>query len=223
MKLRHEYKHNINYMDYLSLRQRLQAILKSDTQASETGIYQVRSLYFDNVDDKVLREKIDGINEREKFRLRFYNNRTDFIRLEKKSKINGLCSKQWEDISIEQCNKLIYGDRIFLKNSNKPLFVELYNKMTTQQLRPKTIVEYTREAFVHPAGNVRITIDSNIKTALFSIDFFNSELTMVNNGNKEMILEVKYDEFIPQMILDIIQINNRKTASYSKYAACRIV
>ena len=220
MKFRHEFKHSINYSDYLSLRSRLQAVLKPDLKASETGVYIIRSLYFDNADDKVLCEKLDGLNKREKFRLRYYNNDPSYIRLEKKSKMNGLCSKQVVSITKEQCDRLLDGERTFLKESGNPLFLELYNKMEYQQLRPKTIVEYTREAYVFPAGNVRVTIDSNIRTGMFSTDFFNSQLVMLSTA--ERILEVKYDSFIPQAVSDIIQMSNRKTAGYSKYVACRL-
>lgn len=221
MKFRHEFKHAINYSDYISLRSRLKAVLKPDLKASQTGVYVVRSLYFDNADDKALFEKLDGANKREKFRLRYYNGDTGYIRLEKKSKINGLCSKQGTDIKKEQCENLLSGDRTFLKESGNTLFMELYCKMEYQQLRPKTIVEYTREAYVFPAGNARITIDSNIRTGVFSTDFFNPRL--VTLGTADRILEVKYDSFLPWVVSDIIQMNNRKTAGYSKYIASRLI
>lgn len=221
MKFRHEFKHIINYFDYIALRSRLKAVLKPDLQASPTGIYVVRSLYFDNTDDMVLNEKLDGLNKREKFRLRYYNGDTGYIRLEKKRKENGLCSKQGTDITKEQCENLLSGNRAFLKESESPLFIELYSKMVYQQLRPKTIVEYTREAYVFPAGNVRITIDSNIRTGMLSTDFFNPQLATL--GAEERILEVKYDSFIPQVVSDIIQMNSRKTAGYSKYVASRLI
>lgn len=221
MKFRHEYKHSINYFDYLSLKPRLDAVLKPDDHAFPTGSYLVRSLYFDNAEDKVLREKIEGLNKREKFRLRFYNNQFDFIRLEKKMKINGLCIKFSQAITREQCQLLLKGEKDFLKESNNSLFRELYTKMIYQGLRPKTIVEYKREAYIYPVSNVRITIDTDIRTGLYSTDFFNTELPTL--GRKDMVFEVKYDAFIPEIISDIIQTNHRKTTSYSKYAACRIL
>lgn len=90
---RHELKHNINYADVLELRARLPLVASPDKHAVE-GCYRVKSLYFDNYNDKALREKIEGFSEREKFRLRLYNNDTSFIRLEKKSKKNGICFKK---------------------------------------------------------------------------------------------------------------------------------
>ena len=109
MKYRHEWKHEINYADMLTLRTRLSAVMKRDEHAIG-GIYQIRSLYFDNLSDKALREKIDGINIREKFRIRYYNGNTSFIVLEKKSKINGLCAKESCRITKEEAQKTVDGD-----------------------------------------------------------------------------------------------------------------
>lgn len=109
-KMRHELKHFINLVDYLALSARLRAITRYDGHAGVDGKYKVRSLYFDNLEDLALRQKIDGVNNREKFRIRYYNNDTSYIKLEKKSKSNGLCSKQSIILTIEQCELIIHGD-----------------------------------------------------------------------------------------------------------------
>lgn len=223
MQFRHEFKQNINYCDYAALCSRLKALLKPDKVASQTGVYLIRSLYFDNADDKALREKAESVNIREKFRLRYYNNDDSFIRLEKKSKINGLCSKQSVEVTKEMCESIINGEIAFLVDSGDPLLTELYCKIKYQQLRPKTIVQYTREAYIFPAGNVRITFDSNIRSGITSTDFFNKELVTLGVQDSGIILEVKYDAFIPQFVSDILQMNNRRTIGFSKYEACRIV
>ena len=145
MKYRHEYKHRINLADVMILKQRLGVILSHDKHSGEDGTYIVKSLYFDSYTDKALREKVDGVNKREKFRIRYYGNDTSFIRLEKKSKINGLCSKVSENITAEECAKIINGDIGFLLESKKELLQELYAKMKYHMLRPRSIVAYTRE------------------------------------------------------------------------------
>lgn len=163
MKYRHEWKHEISRGDMLALRQRLSAVAKQDVHAIG-GKYLIRSLYFDNASDKALREKIDGVNRREKFRIRYYNGDTSVIRLEKKSKIDGLCSKESVPLSSEQAQSIVCGRYNWMMDSNEPLIQELYSKIMSQGLRPKTIVDYTREPFVFAPGNVRVTLDYNIRT-----------------------------------------------------------
>jgi hypothetical protein len=222
-KFRHEIKHYINSSDYLAIRSRLKHIAYPDRFAVNDGSYTIRSLYFDNLNNKALLEKINGVNQREKFRIRLYNHDPSYIRLEKKSKLNSLCSKDSVLMTREQCQQIIRGDIRSLLASDHPLLQELYAKMRYQLLRPRTIVEYTREAYCYPAGNVRITFDSNLRSGLLSRDFFNPELPSLSITSRgQIILEVKYDEFLPALIRDIIQTNERRSTSISKYAACRI-
>lgn len=221
MKYRNEWKQEINFSDMVTLRQRLRAVAKADTHATG-GVYVIRSLYFDNLNDKALLEKINGVNKREKFRIRMYNNDTSVIFLEKKSKVKGLGLKERKPLTKEETEKIINGDYRFLAESDTPLFNEFYFKIQSQGLRPKTIVEYTREPFTFPAGNVRVTLDYNIRTGLNSVDFLNPECITVPAGNTGAILEVKWDEFLPNVIRDIVQLDGRRTTAFSKYAACRI-
>ena len=221
MDFRHEWKHEINYSDMLILRQRLKAVMKSDENAIG-GKYFIRSLYFDNISDKALREKIDGVSCREKFRIRYYNGDTSLIHLEKKSKINGLGNKRSANLSAEEAQKIVGGDFEWMIGCDRPLVQELYSKMKSQGLRPKTIVDYTREPFVFSAGNVRVTLDYDIRTGLYCTDFLNPDCITIPAGNVPIILEVKWDEFLPSVIRDIVQLESRHTAAFSKYAACRI-
>ena len=221
MKYRHEWKHEISYMDVLTLRSRLSAVAKRDTYAVD-GKYFIRSLYFDNASDKALREKIDGVNKREKFRIRFYNHDTSVIHLEKKSKINGLGVKESTPLTPQQAQAIVDGDYAWMMQSEEPLINELYTKMMTQGLRPKTIVDYTREPFVLTAGNVRVTLDYNIRTGLRCTDFLNPDCITIPVGNAPIILEVKWDEYLPDVIRDIVQLPSCRSGAFSKYASCRI-
>lgn len=220
MKFRHEYKHRINLADKILLRTRLKTVATYDENADKDGIYTVKSLYFDNYSDKALKEKIYGVDKREKFRIRLYNDDTSYIRLEKKSKVNGLCSKESEIISEEECKKIIHGDISFLIESDKNLFRELYAKMNYQLLRPKSIVAYERETFCYPCGNVRVTIDSNIRGSV-DIESFLRNDTKYYKTCPDSLLEVKYDEYLPRIIGNMVSVKNRKTSSFSKYAATR--
>ncbi len=205
----------------LVLRRRLSAVMKQDVHAVD-GKYLIRSLYFDNSSDKALREKIDGVNVREKFRIRYYNNDTALIHLEKKSKINGLCLKESASLSFEQAQAIANGDYGLIAESGTPLIQELYSKMMSEGLRPKTIVDYTREPFVFAPGNVRVTLDYNIRTGITSTDFLNADCVTVPTGDTSIILEVKWDEYLPDIIRDAVQIPNCRTGAFSKYAVCRI-
>lgn len=221
MKFRHEYKHQINLADIYGLRTRLSAVAKHDSNCEADGTYFVKSLYFDNYMDKALREKLDGVNKREKFRIRYYGTDTSFIRLEKKSKINGLCNKVSCRITAEECQRIVDGDIEFMKNSEYELMRELYSKMKYQLLRPKCIVAYTRECFVYAPGNVRVTLDMNICGSNNVKEFLNPGLPFLQTYH-EAVLEVKWDELLPQIIRDCVQIKSRRSAAFSKYAAIRI-
>ncbi len=221
MKFRHELKQEISYADMLALRQRLKAVMQKDSHTTD-GRYEIRSLYFDNLNDKALREKIDGVNVREKFRIRYYNGDTSLINLEKKSKINGLCLKESVRLTIEQTEALLDGDYTWMAECNESIIRELYLKMKHDGLHPKTIVDYTREPFVFRPGNVRITLDYNIRTGMSCVDFLNDSCVTVPIANNPIILEIKWDEYLPDIIKDIIQLNRGRIGAFSKYAACRM-
>ena len=218
---RHEWKHVLNVGDLLILRQRLQAIMESDPHATD-GKYQIRSLYFDNLEDKALREKIDGVNMREKFRIRLYNCDPSVIHLEKKSKRNGLGTKYSVSLTAEEAQKIVDRDLDWMLNSDRPLVQELYCKMRYQGMRPRTIVDYSREPFIFRPGSVRVTLDYDIRTGLDCTDFLDPEAITIPAGDAPILVEVKWDEFLPSIIRDAVSISNRRVGSFSKYAQCRV-
>ncbi len=220
--MRHECKHRINYEDYLIIKSRLKYLVKPDVHVGEEGRYRVRSLYFDNLSDKALREKLDGVENREKFRIRYYNDNTDYIHLEKKSKIHGLCEKRSAPLRKTQAEKICQGDFAFLKEEGYPLLQEFYAKMTYQLLRPKVIVDYWREPYVYGPGNVRITFDSDIRTGIYHNTLFDGPLLTAPTEAGNIILEVKYDEFLPEIIEKAVRVPNRQMTAFSKYAVCRM-
>lgn len=218
---RHEWKHEISFSDRLALRARLQAVCRPDGHAVD-GWYFIRSLYFDTPKDRALREKLDGVAKREKFRIRYYNGDSSLIHLEKKCKDGGLGVKAMAELSAAEAQAIVDGDLDWMMGSGQPLVQELYHKMRGQGLRPKTIVDYTREPFVYAPGNVRVTLDYNIRTGLRCVDFLNPDCVTIPAGDPITILEVKWDAFLPDIIRDIVQLEGRHSAPFSKYAACRI-
>lgn len=219
---RSEQKHYIDMADYMELRSKLRHIAKPDPNALQDSRYRIRSLYFDNYEDKAVTDKLSGSSRREKFRLRYYNGDTSFIRLEKKTKVNRGCHKETAIITAGQCEKILNGRYDSLLSQESPLLSELYAKIRFQCLRPKMIVDYTREAYIYTAGNVRITIDSDIRSSNSTGAFLDPGIPTIPSANA-IILEVKFDGFLPDAIRNIIQLNSRQTTEFSKYVVSRLV
>ena len=220
-RYRHEWKHEISYSDLLAIRARMSAVGVPDPHAVD-GKYLIRSLYFDNGNDKALREKVDGVNMREKFRIRYYNLDPSIIHLEKKSKTNGLGTKYSANLTAEEAQKIVDGDTDWMLGSGRGLIEELYCKMKYQGMKPMTVVDYTREPFIFGPGNVRVTLDYDIRTGLLNTDFLNPDLVTVPAGDAPIILEVKWDAYLPDIIRDAVQLRDRRVGAFSKYAQCRI-
>ncbi len=220
MQFRHELKHEINASDMIAIRQRLRAVATFDPHAVD-GKYLIRSLYFDTPENKALIEKQSGVSRRQKFRIRFYNGDKSVIHLEKKSKVGGLGTKVSASISEEQARKIINGDIDWMINDPNDLIRELYSKMVGERLRPKTIVDYTREPFIYAPGNVRVTLDYNIRTGWLNTDFLDTQCITLPAADGICIMEVKWDNFLPEIIRDAVQLKFARTGSFSKYEACR--
>lgn len=220
MDFRHEVKHEINYMDMLQIRQRLNAVAFPDPHAVD-GKYLIRSLYFDNLYDKALMEKVNGLSRSEKFRIRYYNGDTSVIHLEKKSKVGHLGNKQSSPLSKDEAQSIVDGNIDWMADSKYPVVKELYTKMKIQGLMPKTIVDYTREPFIYPAGNVRVTLDYNIRSGMYCTDFLNPECVTIP-VSESIILEVKWDGFLPDIIRNAVALDDRREGAFSKYEACRV-
>lgn len=221
LKMRHEFKYSISNVDDQIVADRLRKLFKHDAHANEEGFYRVSSLYFDTPYDKALRQKIDGVSNREKFRIRYYNDDLSFIRLEKKIKINKLNAKFSTMLTKEEVAKILSGEIEFLLASEDELKIELYSKMKGQLLKPNSIVTYEREAFLFTPGNVRVTIDRNLRTTINPLHFLNPYTPHMDVERSYTIFEVKYDEFLPEIVKLAIHIPNRLARENSKYALSR--
>ncbi len=228
MKYRNEIKHLITPADRAAICAVMKTVAQLDPHARKKGSYTVRSLYFDNMADKALREKLDGVNEREKFRIRYYDGDASVMHLEKKVKRDGVGYKVSCSLTAEEARRIIDGDILWMATDPRALVVELYAKMKSQGLRPKTIVDYERIPFVYGAGNVRVTIDFNIRTGLRCTDFLNPDCVTIPAGNgspagsNDIVLEVKWDDYLPTLIRHAVQLKGRRQTAYSKYAQCRM-
>ena len=222
MVYRNEIKHVIDAGDKAAICANLQAVARLDPHVGPDGFYRIRSLYFDSPSDRALHDKLDGMNEREKFRIRYYDGDLSLIHLEKKVKRGGRGYKLSAELTQEEARRIVEGDTDWMPACGRPLAVELYAKMKSQRLQPRTIVDYTRIPFVYAPGNVRVTIDENIRTGIRCTDFLNPDCVTVQAGDRVILLEVKWDAFLPDVIRRAIQVKNRRAAAFSKYQICRI-
>ena len=221
IQLRHELKHQISLQEDLVLAGRLRRLFHHDAHAGTDGTYRITSLYFDTPYDAALREKLDGVDRREKFRLRYYGGDPDWLKLEKKYKINGLCGKRSARLSRGEAEALLSGEYGFLLRREEPLLQELYSKLRGNGLAPRTVVCYDREAFAYGPGNVRVTLDRNIRTGRSALEFFRPERFALRPLEGCTVLEVKYDAFLPELVRLAVQTPNRRAGACSKYALCR--
>lgn len=219
---RYELKHEISKMDCYLLRNRLKHIMQPDPHAKSNGKYLIRSVYFDNFDNKVLNEKKEGFIKRDKFRVRLYDHNINFINLEKKSKQNNMTFKQKCKITAEEYEKMRMGHISWMENDSRQLIRDLFIQMNLFQLKPVTVVDYEREVFIYEYGNVRVTFDSSIRTSFRNNDVLNPDIPMVETNPDIVILEVKYDEYLPDIIKYLLQLGDRRKGTYSKYQVSRM-
>lgn len=223
--LRHELKFFISPIQYQVLSRTLKATLNPDPNGDENNQYHIRSLYFDTVFDDALMDRIGGTANRDKYRIRIYNFSDKMIRLECKSKFRDLISKRSVRISRDLAEQLIAGDPTGLENTRSGLMSDMYREMRTKLLHPVVIVDYLREAYLHPVEEVRITFDMQLRSGVGSKDLFNPHVpTVAPFDHDEIILEVKYNECLPPYIANILTYALRDGAcrsAISKYVWCR--
>ena len=221
-KLRHELKFYINVSEYELLRKKLQIVLKKDENMVNEEGYHIRSLYFDNVYDSDLFEKNYGIYKRKKFRVRIYNQSDQIIKLEKKNRYGEMINKESISISRDEYERLLMWDYDFLLDKKASAARDFYLFMRTQHMSPKIIVDYVREAYMENIEDVRITFDKYLSAAINSIDIFEKDIVTIEALNEPlMIMEVKFNSYLPDYIRDILQLDSHQRSAISKYVICR--
>lgn len=223
--LRHELKFFISPLQYQVLSRTLKATLSPDPNGDENNQYHIRSLYFDTAYDSALYDKINGTANRDKYRIRIYNFSDQMIRLECKSKFRDLISKRSVRITRDLAEQLISADPTGLESTASGLVSDTFREMRANLLHPVVIVDYLREAYLHPAEEVRITFDMQLRSGLNSVDMFNPYLpTVPPFDHDEIILEVKYNQVLPPYIANLLTYALRDGAcrsAISKYVYCR--
>lgn len=218
--MRHEIKSRLTAPEAAALRTRLRAVMSPDPHARPDGTYEIHSVYLDTPSRRALTEKQVGVPVRHKYRIRYYNENDRFFRLERKSKIDTLCGKAGCTLNRDEVGRLMAGELQWMAADARPLVRELYLKMRTELLQPTVQVHYIREAYVYGPGNVRVTLDSDIRTGLWNTDFLQrAQFRPRTQSDDFVLLEVKYDSYLPQIIRDITSCGCRPM-SFSKFEAC---
>ncbi|WP_284641344.1 polyphosphate polymerase domain-containing protein [Paenibacillus silviterrae] len=221
-KLRHELKYYIHPHDYVVLRNRVSSFLVLDKNSNDPQGYGIRSLYFDSPQDNALYDKQDGIFAREKYRIRIYNGSDRTIKLERKSKFGDYVSKEAATLTRAEYDRILLGDVTYLKDSEIPLILDFYRALTLRAYRPTVIVDYTREAYIYEPGDVRITFDKMLSAGMNTVDLFDDHLAL-NEALEptRTILEIKFNEFLPDTIRKLAQPPASQRSAISKYVICR--
>lgn len=218
---RSELKYLISKMDHQILNRKLSLVLPLDPHAGKDG-YTVKSVYFDDFSDNAWLDNLLGASEREKFRIRYYNDNHAFINLEKKVKVMNKGTKLISRITKEQAQACIEGRFDLLKDTQDPLLKEFYLKAKQNGLRAKVIVAYQRVPFIYAPGNVRVTLDHTIGNSLDVRRFFDPTLVLVPQLSQQALLEVKFDRYLPEVVRALIQIPSTTQTAHSKYSISRL-
>lgn len=221
---RHELKYIINAGEHALLSRRLQMTMAQDAYAAQSGgEYHIRSLYFDDPDDSAIRDKLDGLDTRDKIRIRIYNGSDRTIKLERKRKDGAYVQKSSLRLTRQECDALLKGDCRFLLGRPEPFAGQMFGILKLRQLRPRVLVDYDREPYVFPAEDVRITFDKNLRTALRATALFDPDVPTypVTELRNCMIMEVKFNRSLPAYVQMLIQTGAAQRTAASKYLFCR--
>lgn len=221
-RLRHEQKYIINYQEYAYLKARLSGIMRYDPHCGDNG-YHIRSLYFDDIYNTAMGEKESGVQFRQKYRIRIYEKSADIIKLERKDKYGEFIAKESYCINPDEFYRICEGDDIsFLLQSGRPMPSQMFWAIRTLLLKPAVIVDYQRDVFICNEGNVRITFDRDLQAGVDNSDIFGSVHVVNALEPGTMVLEIKYDDYLPDYIKKALQISSHRREAVSKYVYCRI-
>lgn len=221
-KYRHELKYPVTAAQIALLQNRLNGLIPRDSHAGENGKYTISSLYFDDYYNRCFYENENGTDPREKYRIRIYNHSSQRITLERKRKERGKTLKLSCPLTEEQTRLLMTGQPLPDISSQPPLLRNLTQEMLSRGMHPVVIVEYERIPYVYPLGNVRITFDTMVSSSSDIAHFLDGSYRkrpVMPAG--QHLLEVKFDEYLPDFIYRALQLESLQQTAYSKYYLCR--
>ena len=218
--VRNEWKYQISPASAVLLAKRLDVFLKRDMHSGQDG-YLIRSLYFDDIAESAFYDKLAGINEREKYRLRYYDVDSRHIFLERKRKHGSLIEKDSIPVSMAVAERMIKDLPLEMSELTAPLMAAFAAQRSTRLMRPRVIVDYRRLAFVYEEQDVRITLDSDIRSNMYRTDaFFQRATALPVLENENVILEVKFDEYLPDKPKEALSLISVMPQANSKFCQC---
>ena len=221
-KYRHELKYPVSGKELEMIKNRIHPLMELDANVGSEGRYNISSLYFDDLFDSCFYDNENGLDPREKFRIRIYNHDISRISLECKRKERGKTLKTSCLLSTSQAEKLCHGEYLRDIGNQSPLLRKFTEQMMSRRLRPVIIVEYNRIPFAYKYGNVRVTFDMELSSSTEVTNFLTGTISKRPVMEAGMhLLEVKYDEYLPDVIYNALQIDNLKQMAFSKYSLCR--
>jgi hypothetical protein len=221
-KYRHELKYLISSTQMELLKSRASSLMRLDPHVGSDGVYTIRSMYFDDFNNRCFYENENGIDPREKFRIRIYNHSSERISLECKRKERGKTLKTASVISKEQAQILMKGAMFNEISSDSPLVRKMILQIDTMMLKPVVIVEYERIPYIYKNGNVRVTFDTNVSGTSDCATFWDEQLPkrpIMPVGMQ--LMEVKFDEYLPDFLYSVLNLNSLQATAYSKFYLCR--
>jgi len=224
-KYRNEIKFVINKDSAEILKKKLSLLMDIDSNSTmDDNSYLIRSLYFDDLYSNAYYEKIDGVEYRKKYRIRLYNNDISFIRLECKYKHENKTSKDQILIDKTICDKIINGNIEDLDISESNLLTKFAIDSRTRNLKPSIIVDYKRLAYTYPVSDVRVTFDSKIRSGRYDYNLYDEKLeTYKVLDDNQVVLEVKFNEILPEQIAIVLSTVPMIRQAFSKFAVCRSI
>lgn len=221
---RHEYKYPLTNGQMLFENAKISGLAPRDVYVGDKGFYNIRSLYFDDYENSCYLDNENGLDAREKYRIRIYDHNIERITLECKQKIRGKTCKSSCRITLSQCRQMMEGMIPGDIEPDQQVLHKLSYRMAVKLMRPVIIVDYDRVPYVYRVmdANVRITFDYHI-TSVSDVGTFLDEKV---NGRCVMpagwsLMEVKFDSFLPDEIYEVLQLDGLHASAFSKYYLCR--
>ena len=219
---RHEFKYIISEEMMAVIQNQIKAVIPLDPHVGHAGMYSIRSVYFDDYQDSCYYDNENGVDPREKYRIRIYNCSDAQIKLECKRKQQEKTLKKSCSLTREETIQLISCNPLPIGQNQPPVLQKFLSNMVLRLMRPTTIVKYQRIPYIYPTGNVRVTFDTHIVSSKDYDHFFDSHIVSRPIMPKGFhLMEVKYDDFLPEFIYNSLYIDGLERTAFSKYYLCR--